>query len=50
MENKGEANCMNCLFCSEHYPSLVDTCDIDQHIIKDADIEKCEKFETYWEE
>ena len=30
--------------CSEHYPSMKDRCDIDEHEIKDVFAETCEKF------
>lgn len=39
-----DRNCFNCVFCSEHYPSLKDSCDIDEHIIKDAEKERCNEF------
>lgn len=37
-------NCFECAYCSEHYPSMKDTCDLDDHEIKDAEKEYCTKF------
>lgn len=37
-------NCFNCAYCSEHYPSFKDTCDIDEHEVKDVKNECCDKF------
>ena len=36
--------CFSCANCSEHYPSMKDSCDIDEHEIKDVFVETCEKF------
>lgn len=36
--------CFECAYCSEHYPSMKDSCDIDEHEIKDVFAETCEKF------
>lgn len=36
--------CFNCAYCSEHYPSLKDTCDLDEHIVVDAEKEGCLNF------
>lgn len=36
--------CFECAYCSEHYPSMKDTCDIDEHEIKDVHVETCDKF------
>lgn len=46
-----DKNCFNCAYCSEHYPSLVDVCDVDNHVVRKAEKEVCELFckgeETY---
>lgn len=39
-----EKNCFNCAFCSEGYPSFVDTCDKDNHVVKNVYSEKCGDF------
>ena len=36
--------CFSCANCSEHYPSMKDRCDIDEHEIKDVFAETCEEF------
>ena len=40
-----EKCCYNCAWCSESYPSFVDSCDMDGRVIKDVYTEVCEKFE-----
>lgn len=37
--------CFNCARCSLHYPSFRETCDINEHEIKDSFCETCEQFE-----
>jgi len=36
--------CFNCAYCSEHYPSMKDTCNQDEHIIVDVEREYCSNF------
>ena len=36
--------CFSCANCSEHYPSMKDSCDIDEHEIKDVFTETCGEF------
>lgn len=36
--------CFNCAFCSESYSSFVDTCDVDDHVVRDVCHETCENF------
>lgn len=37
-------SCFECAFCSEHYPSFKDVCDLDEHEIKEPEKEKCFNF------
>ena len=39
-----KGNCLNCAYCSEHYPSFKDTCDISGEEIKDVYTHNCENF------
>lgn len=36
--------CMNCIYCSESYPSFIDSCDVNDREIKDVENEWCDKF------
>ena len=38
--------CINCAYASEFYPSFMNVCDRDGHVIYDADEDSCEGFET----
>lgn len=42
--------CINCAYASEFYPSFIDVCDLDNHVICDADEEDCSKFKPIEEE
>lgn len=37
-------NCINCAYCSEHYPSFKDICDITGEENKDVYTHSCENF------
>ena len=39
-----KGDCFNCAYCSEHYPSFKDTCDINDEEIKDVYTHGCENF------
>ena len=36
--------CINCAYASEFYPSFIDRCDLDSHVIADADEYSCKNF------
>ena len=36
--------CINCAYASEFYPSFIDCCDLDGHVITDADEYSCKNF------
>lgn len=36
--------CYNCAYCSEHYPSFKDTCDLTDEEIKDVYTHGCGRF------
>ena len=36
--------CINCAYASEIYPSFMDVCDRDGHVIIDADEYSCKNF------
>lgn len=38
------AICYNCAYCSEHYPSFKDTCDLTDEEIQDVYTHGCGKF------
>ena len=38
------AICYNCAYCSEHYPSFRDTCDLTDEEIKDVYTHGCKRF------
>ena len=42
--------CINCAYASEFYPSFMDVCDRDGHVIYDADEDSCEGFEPLEDE
>lgn len=42
--------CINCAYASEFYPSFMDVCDRDGHVIYDADEDSCEGFEPMEDE
>ena len=42
--------CINCAYASEFYPSFMDVCDRDGHVIYDADEDNCEGFEPVEDE
>nr|DAW40883.1 MAG TPA: putative cytoplasmic protein [Caudoviricetes sp.] len=45
-EARVKVNCGNCAFCSESMSTFKDTCDLDNHVIKDCDYEFCLKFKA----
>lgn len=45
-----KVRCFDCVFCSEHYPSMKDVCDVDEHIILDVYSESCDEFSECEEE
>ncbi|MCB6366624.1 hypothetical protein LI291_10615 [Intestinibacillus massiliensis] len=42
--NADACRCINCALASEHYPSFIDSCDLDGHVILDAETEVCGQF------
>lgn len=38
------AICFNCAYCSEHYPSFKDTCDLTDEEIADVYTHGCKRF------
>ena len=42
---KQTLRCMDCAYASETYPEIIDVCDLDMHMIRDADTEFCDKFQ-----
>ena len=37
--------CYDCVFCSWHYPSKKNLCELDEHEIKNVHMQCCEKYE-----